>query len=351
MSSASSLRAATLREANRPHLALRLLSRAGSSNPGECFGEFLTFLRTIDRTVPKGLQIHLILDNYATHKHPNVKAWLEKHPRFNLHFTPTSSSWLNMIEGFFAHLTNKAIRRGAFASVPDLEGGPLGAGGRGVVAPPCKPNAAGVARNRRVFVEVGGLIRASGDVREPGTGGVEDPLDGGPQKPDGGLQPERRAHRDSPVQPSAAAIVGQAVVLGERLAQRSAGRARQVDAESPPLVGVPGEDALFDPNLERANDTHAADSRLAGGDPVPGAVDPGKPASQPAGSAATAVNTRSRGAAITTEARTMTGAVSKNVLSTRSKVGTTSSMRRSVPHINVRKVERLIWCIDGTHAL
>jgi transposase len=82
--------------------------------------EFLTFLRTIDRTVPKRLQIHLILDNYATHKHPNVKAWLAKHPRFHLHFTPTSSSWVNMVEGFFAQLTNKAIRRGTFASVPDL---------------------------------------------------------------------------------------------------------------------------------------------------------------------------------------------------------------------------------------
>ena len=57
---------------------------------------------TIDRQVPKGLQIHLILDNYATHNHPNVKAWLAKHPRFHLHFTPTSSSWVNMIEGFFA---------------------------------------------------------------------------------------------------------------------------------------------------------------------------------------------------------------------------------------------------------
>jgi transposase len=92
---------------------------------GQCFPrhrhtEFLTFLRTIDRQVPKGLQIHLILDNYATHKHPNVTAWLAKHPRFRLHFTPTSSSWLNMIEGFFAQLTNKAIRRATFASVPDL---------------------------------------------------------------------------------------------------------------------------------------------------------------------------------------------------------------------------------------
>jgi transposase len=82
--------------------------------------EFLKFLRTIDREVPKRLRIHLILDNYATHNHPNVKAWLAKHPRFELHFTPTSSSWLNMVEIFFSQLTDKAIRRGIFHNVPDL---------------------------------------------------------------------------------------------------------------------------------------------------------------------------------------------------------------------------------------
>jgi transposase len=92
----------------------------GQCLPRHRHSEFLTFLKTIDREVPKGLEIHLILDNYATHTHPNVTAWLAKHPRFHLHFTPTSSSWLNMIESFFAKLTNKAIRRGAFGSVPDL---------------------------------------------------------------------------------------------------------------------------------------------------------------------------------------------------------------------------------------
>jgi transposase len=92
----------------------------GQCLPRHRHSEFLTFLKTIDREVPRGLEIHLILDNYATHTHPNVTAWLAKHPRFHLHFTPTSSSWLNMIESFFAKLTNKAIRRGAFASVPDL---------------------------------------------------------------------------------------------------------------------------------------------------------------------------------------------------------------------------------------
>jgi transposase len=92
---------------------------------GECLPrhrhtEFLKFLRTIDREVPNGLQVHLILDNYSTHKHDNVKKWLAKHPRFHLHFTPTSSSWLNVIERWFGKLTDKAIRRGVFHSVPDL---------------------------------------------------------------------------------------------------------------------------------------------------------------------------------------------------------------------------------------
>ena len=92
---------------------------------GECLPrhrhtEFLKFLRTIDREVPKGLQVYLILDNYCTHKHENVTKWLAKHPRFHLHFTPTSSSWLNLVERWFGKLTDKAIRRGVFHSVPDL---------------------------------------------------------------------------------------------------------------------------------------------------------------------------------------------------------------------------------------
>jgi transposase len=92
---------------------------------GQCLprhrnGEFLKFLRRIEREVPKGLQVHLILDNYGTHKHENVTVWLAKHPRFHLHFTPTSSSWLNLVERWFRELTEKAIRRGVFHSVPDL---------------------------------------------------------------------------------------------------------------------------------------------------------------------------------------------------------------------------------------
>ncbi len=92
---------------------------------GECLPrhrhtEFLKFLRTIESEVPKGLQVHLILDNYSTHKHDDVKKWLAKHPRFHLHFTPTSSSWLNLVERWFSKLTDKAIRRGVFHSVPEL---------------------------------------------------------------------------------------------------------------------------------------------------------------------------------------------------------------------------------------
>lgn len=92
----------------------------GQCLPKHRHTEFLTFLRTIDREVPKGLAVHLICDNYATHKHENVRAWLDKHPRFHLHFTPTSSSWLNLVERWFRELTDKALRRGVFHSVPDL---------------------------------------------------------------------------------------------------------------------------------------------------------------------------------------------------------------------------------------
>jgi transposase len=102
--------------------ALDVLTGAviGQCLPRHRHSEFLKFLRIIDREVPKGLEIHLILDNYGTHKHENVNKWLDKHPRFHLHFTPTSSSWLNMVERFFGKLTDKAIRRGIFHSVPDL---------------------------------------------------------------------------------------------------------------------------------------------------------------------------------------------------------------------------------------
>ena len=102
--------------------ALDVLSGSviGQCLPRHRHEEFLRFLQTIDREVPKGLAVHMILDNYATHKHPDVKAWLDKHSRFDLHFTPTSSSWLNLVERWFRELTDKAIRRGVFGSVPAL---------------------------------------------------------------------------------------------------------------------------------------------------------------------------------------------------------------------------------------
>lgn len=92
---------------------------------GECLPrhrakEFLRFLKKIDRTVDKGLDVHAICDNYSTHKAPIVKAWLAKHPRFKLHFIPTSSSWLNLVERLFAEITRQKIRRGVFKSVDDL---------------------------------------------------------------------------------------------------------------------------------------------------------------------------------------------------------------------------------------
>jgi len=82
--------------------------------------EWLKFLRQIDRETPKGKTLHLIADNYATHKHPTVQKWLDKHPRFHMHFTPTSASWLNMVERFFRDLTTERLRRGVFTSVPEL---------------------------------------------------------------------------------------------------------------------------------------------------------------------------------------------------------------------------------------
>ena len=91
----------------------------GQCLPRHRHDEFLKFLKTIDRQTPKGLDVHLILDNYATHKHANVEGWLATHPRFHLHFTPPRS-WLNLVERWFRDLTDKALRRGVFHSVPDL---------------------------------------------------------------------------------------------------------------------------------------------------------------------------------------------------------------------------------------
>lgn len=92
---------------------------------GECHGrhrhqEFLKFLRRLDREFPEGRDLHLILDNYGTHKHPQVRAWLQRRPRFKLHFTPTGATWLNLVERWFRELTDKRLRRGVFRSVPEL---------------------------------------------------------------------------------------------------------------------------------------------------------------------------------------------------------------------------------------
>jgi transposase len=92
----------------------------GQCQPRHTHVEWLKFLRQIDRQTPKGRTLHLIADNYATHKHPAVQAWLVKHPRFNMHFTPTSASWLNMVERFFRDITVNRLRRGVFTSVPEL---------------------------------------------------------------------------------------------------------------------------------------------------------------------------------------------------------------------------------------
>ena len=92
---------------------------------GRCFPrhrhqEFLRFLRQIDAEYAAELELHLVIDNYRTHQTDQVKRWLKRHPRFKVHFIPTSSSWLNMVERWFAELTGKAVRRGSFSSVPDL---------------------------------------------------------------------------------------------------------------------------------------------------------------------------------------------------------------------------------------
>ena len=93
---------------------------------GQCYvrhrhQEFLKFLRRLDAEFPAPVALHLVMDNYGTHKHPNVQAWLKRHPRFVPHFVPTSSSWLNLVERWFGELTAKAVRRGSFTSVADLE--------------------------------------------------------------------------------------------------------------------------------------------------------------------------------------------------------------------------------------
>ncbi|MFH0794100.1 MAG: IS630 family transposase [bacterium] len=92
----------------------------GDCMPRHRHQEVIRFFKKIDSETPAGLDLHLIVDNYATHKHPRVKSWIRRHPRFHLHFIPTSSSWLNLVERWFREITDKRIRRGVFRSVPEL---------------------------------------------------------------------------------------------------------------------------------------------------------------------------------------------------------------------------------------
>ncbi len=122
-------RAATMTHDDKRHGTTTLFAALDVTSGmviGECLPrhrahEFLRFLRRIHRAVPGPREVHLVLDTHATHKTPEAKAWLAKHPRFKLHFTPTSASWLNLVERFFAEITNRRIRRGICSSAGDLE--------------------------------------------------------------------------------------------------------------------------------------------------------------------------------------------------------------------------------------
>src|SRR2546430_2592868 len=92
----------------------------GDCMPQHRHQEFIRFLKCIDTETPAEVELHLIVDNYGTHKHPRVKSWLRRHPRVHLHFTPTSSSWLNLLERWFRDLTQQRIRRGSFHAVKEL---------------------------------------------------------------------------------------------------------------------------------------------------------------------------------------------------------------------------------------
>jgi transposase len=83
--------------------------------------EFIRFLNTVAREVPADKTVHVVLDNYATHKHPKVRGWLARHPRVTFHFTPTSCSWTNAVEGWFARLTRQRLKRGVFTSIVELQ--------------------------------------------------------------------------------------------------------------------------------------------------------------------------------------------------------------------------------------
>ena len=113
-------------QAARHHHALRRAERARRhrhrpQHARHRHQEFIRFLNAIEAAVPAGKQVHAILDNYAAHKHPKVRAWLDRHPRWTFHFVPTSCSWLNAVEGFFAKLSKRRLKRGVFRSIVDLQ--------------------------------------------------------------------------------------------------------------------------------------------------------------------------------------------------------------------------------------
>ncbi len=112
---------ATARPACSPRWTWPPAGSTAACTAGTAPPEFLTFLDQLDREIPDEHDVHLVLDNYATHKTPEIRRWLVRHPRFHLHFTPTSSSWLNLVERFFAEITTRLLRRGVHRSVTDLE--------------------------------------------------------------------------------------------------------------------------------------------------------------------------------------------------------------------------------------
>src|SRR5205807_7028141 len=114
--------------------------------------EFIRFLNIAEAQVPVRLAIHAVVDNYATHKHPEVQTWLARHPRWTFHFTPTSASWLNAVEGFFATLTRRRLKRGVFRSVADLQAAITGSSKKPTPIPnplsgPLTPNVSSLLSN------------------------------------------------------------------------------------------------------------------------------------------------------------------------------------------------------------
>jgi transposase len=110
-----------LRDLRAQRPLVRFPAPSGQSTSCHRAAEFLNFLKEIDAQVPEGLDVHIVMDNYATHKTPKIKAWLTRRPHYHVHFTPTSASWINQVERWFAELTRKRLRRGVHTSVRQLQ--------------------------------------------------------------------------------------------------------------------------------------------------------------------------------------------------------------------------------------